>query len=461
MSFGVATRNSAAIGLAGIASLFSGTRDSGVFAGENLLTESGDSIVQEDGSLLLLDEPFWSLFLDFTTSNALDSRITFTRASTATFFNSAGVLTSASNDVARFDYDPSTLAPRGLLIEEQRTNLFIRSEEFDTWNLTGATIVANTIVAPDGTLTGDKLVEDATTGGHVVAKAVLVTSGTAYTFSYYAKKAERTQCGLLFAVGGFGTSTTDIFDLDAGTVVTNASGTAAITPVGNGWYRVSATRTATATASSSFQIRIASGGSGSYPGDGTSGIYIWGAQLEAGAFPTSYIPTTTTALTRNADVASMTGTNFSSWFNNAEGTLLTQISAASGFNVANTFGRFATIQDAFGNNTVEMFFDGNANQAPRYRVRNGGTNQVIGNAAVAYTANTVLTSTLAYKENDFAGVSRGTVDLTDTSGLVPSSPTFLSVGSEGGSLNFLNGYIRRIAYYPTRLPDATLQALTA
>jgi hypothetical protein len=414
-----------------------------------------------------------TLMLDFANTGILDPRITFTRATTATYFNALGVLTTAASGAARFDYNPSTLQPLGLLIEEARTNSIRNSTgggavvgtpgtDPTNWALSPAASGLTKEIVATGTENGIAYVDvryygTPSAGTNVTisfeaANNVAASSGQRWTQSTYVKL----QAGsftntttTLSLLGTNGTSGTESF----------ASSTITSTPSDLQNCRLSVTGTLAQATTTHVQPRVRIGYTVGAAFDITLRLGL--PQMELGAFATSVIPTTTTALTRNADVASMTGTNFSSWYNASQGTLLTQISAASGFNVANTFGRFAIIQDALGNNTVEMFFDGNANQAPRYRVRNGGTNQVIGNAAVAYTANTVLTSTLAYKENDFAGVSRGTVDLTDTSGLVPSSPTFLSVGSEGGSVNFLNGYIRRIAYYPTRLPNATLQALTA
>jgi len=232
--------------------------------------------------------------------------------------------------------------------------LLERSEEFDDayWTKTNSSITANTIVAPSGELTGDKVVEDATTGNHLVNESFSFTSGTTYTATVYAKAAERTECRL--QVGGtasFGALTWGIFDLSNGTLVsTNNTPTTSITPVGNGWYRLQVTKTATATAASQFQIGPTSSGNTSYTGDGNSGIYIWGAQLEAGAFPTSYIATTSASVTRNADAASMTGTNFSSWFNNAEGTMYVQ--SGPSFPVANIGQISLTFNDGGSNNRM-------------------------------------------------------------------------------------------------------------
>jgi hypothetical protein len=212
----------------------------------------------------------------------------YTPTTTQPITNYVPVLLSAANNVARFDHNPVTGESLGLLIEEQRTNLFERSEEFENayWTKTNSSVTANTIVAPDGALTGDKLVEDTANGVHDVRRAVAASASTAYTQSVYVKAAERTR-GELQMFGNSGGSTVT-FNLAAGTVTVVgpyggwASTSATITNVGNGWYRV--THTATTNAgltifTSSFNMQNAAGSS-SYTGDGYSGFFIWGTQLE-------------------------------------------------------------------------------------------------------------------------------------------------------------------------------------
>lgn len=129
---------------------------------------------------------------DFTGA-ALPSGFTFTRLSAGNYINSSGVLTSAANDAARFDYDPVTHACKGLLIERQRTNLFLYAQDFSnaSWTKTACTVTADTTGAPDGTTTGDKIVESNVTGTHgVTVNASFASSGT-YALSCFAKAGER------------------------------------------------------------------------------------------------------------------------------------------------------------------------------------------------------------------------------------------------------------------------------
>jgi hypothetical protein len=156
--------------------------------------------------------------------------------------------------------------------------LLLRSEEFDNayWTKTRSSILANQIIAPDGTLTADKFVEDTTAAStHEMNHTIAAISAIAYTHSIYAKAAERS-----WLVLSIQTNYT-FFDLSNGTVGTNAAGnTATITSVGNGWYRCSITRTATAANNFGLMRLATADNTVSYTGDGTSGIYIWGAQLE-------------------------------------------------------------------------------------------------------------------------------------------------------------------------------------
>jgi hypothetical protein len=406
-----------------------------------------------------------TLLLDFANTNRLDPRITFSRASTATYFNSLGVLTTANNNVARFDYNPSTLAAQGLLIEEQRTNLLTYSADFANaaWTKTRSSITSNTIVAPDGTLTGDKLVEDASaSASHSIrSTGATISVGSNTSFSVFAKASERT--AIVLRVNNAADSIWCAFNLSTGTVGTAANSgtgsgaTGSIISVGNGWYRCTVSGV-TSTTAASVQAIIYPAVSTTdptntsiiYTGDGTSGIFIWGAQLEAGAFATSYIPTTTTALTRNADVASMTGTNFSSWYNASEGTLFAQSQTAQAY-AAGVPAR-VSIDDGTISNRIAMR---NGNNFSSVVTVSGSP--VAGLELTAWNSN-ITKQAIAYKVDDFAYTTNGASVVTDTSGAIPSVNR-LGIGLTG-TQNFLNGTISRIAYYPVRVTDAQLQALT-
>ena len=369
------------------------------------------------------------------------------------------VLKTYSANEPRLEKNPITGESLGLLMEEQRTNLLKYSEQFDnsSWNKTDATIQANTTIAPDGVLSADKFIPNNVSTIHKVAVALPVISGTSYTISVYAKAGGYSGLGIVIAEAGFGTNTVDYFDLTTGKVTTNASGAAGISHVGNGWYRCTATRTATATIASTFEFRVGLT-SFNFAGDGTSGIYIWGAQLEAGSFPTSYIPTTSAQATRAADSAAMTGSNFSSWYRQDEGTFLAAYSRNS--DKANGNQIPYVVSDGTGNNVIAITDNVNVNGAgDRVLIVTNGVSQV-NMGFINYTADQLIVRSVGYKLNDVATSSNGAAVVTDDSALIPAVNQ-LSVGfAPYFSSSRLNGHIRRFAYYPKRLSNPNLQALT-
>lgn len=170
-----------------------------------------------------------------------------------------------------------------------RRNLLIRTEQFDNapWNKTRASITGNATVSPDGTTSADKLVEDTTASNTHGLNQVFIGTAASYTFTAYAKSSERSQIHMKLFNGTSFVSAT-YFDLAAGTVGSGTGG--AITNAGNGWYRCSINATLAASANCQAQIFLAVGGSDFYTGNGTSGAFIWGAQLEVGSSATEYQP---------------------------------------------------------------------------------------------------------------------------------------------------------------------------
>jgi hypothetical protein len=388
----------------------------------------------------------------------------YTPTTTAPITNYVPVLLSAANNVARFDHNPVTGESLGLLIEESRTNTTNYSEQFDNswWNKTRATITANTVVAPDGTLTGDKLVEDTTASNshYTRATAYSVVSGTSYTWSVYLKAGERTKARValqLFGTGSAYPTTNPRVDVDLVTgTLSNANGTIAtsITNAGNGWYRVAVSATANANAADQLAgvFLLDGAGNQTYTGDGTSGLFIWGAQLEAGAFPTSYIPTTTAAATRAADVAVMTGANFSSWYRADEGTLYaeTQITYQVGTNPLIV----GLQQDLVSSTQITMFLAGGT---PNYRasIRENLVESFLQNVVSLANINDVNKWAIAYKENDSVSVGRFS-NATDTTVRVPPGINSLNFGAVSPQVK----YVRKIAFYPKRLANDQLQGIT-
>jgi hypothetical protein len=313
-------------------------------------------------------------------------------------------------------------------------------------------------VAPDGTLTGDKLVENTETNTHFAREAVSgLADDTSYTFSVYAKASGRDVIALVVRTKANGFPV-GYFNLATGTLGSkNTSGTSTITNVGNGWYRCSVTQNigSGATNPEFFLLTCPSDGVQNYTGNGFSGIFIWGAQLEAGAFATSYIATVATTITRTVDSAVMTGTNFSSWFNNAEGTVYCEGSTFE--STVGGFPRIFSISDGSNTNTMQLSRNINSGQA-RPSVVAGGVVQYAADIG-AWTLGTSAKLAFAYKIDDFAAtINSGTVSL-DTVGTIPVVNQ-LKIGQQAVGGSVFNGTISKIAYWPERVTNAQLQTLT-
>jgi hypothetical protein len=403
-----------------------------------------------------------SLELNFL-SGTLDPRVTFTRASTATFVGSNGLIQTAAIDAPRFDYNPATLAARGLLIEEQRANIILQSETFDTgsWNKINATVNANVSVSPTGASTGDALVENTTNGSHGVQQFISFTSGLSYTISCYVKAGTRSWVRIFLPSAAFAGGASSFYNLSGAGALGTSSGTftgRSITAVGNGWYRVTITATATTTTGGNTGIVAGFADNNfSYVGvAGAEALYLWGAQGEAGAFVTSYIPTVFSTVTRNADIATITGANFSSWYNASEGTFVAKYGASP-----NLFATYlAASNGVVAQNSVH--FDNDSGGTMRVVYYSGSSPQAtlsLGAYGAAGTVNTVAT---AYSVNNFAASRNGGIVETDTSGAVPVSVSQLNIGADpsGAAVNVTNSHIVSITFYKTRLLNSQLQALS-
>lgn len=390
------------------------------------------------GTALEKFEP--SLFLDFATSKSLDSRITFTRASSATYYDAQGTLQTAASGVPRFDHDPVTGESLGLLIEEQRANLLLRSEEFETasWGKFQASVLSNAVIAPNGTLTGDTVVMSGTVSS--LFQSVSVTSGTTYTASFYFK------AGTTSIVRIKLDATSNVYEVkinlsDQSTTTLTGTGSVRIQNVGNGWYRCAATATATATGTG-FASAVADGAAGQE-------VYIWGAQLEAGSFLTSYIKTEASQVTRSADAASMTGTNFSSWYRQDEGTLyaagktVDSIAGFVGVDNGTTQNRIRIYQNTASTIRSDLFYNGAT------VLTGGGGSPLLGQLNKTATA---------YETGVLASSTNGATVTSVAATLVPFV-TQLRIGNVDG-ISYLNGSVSKIAFYPKRLTNAQLQALT-
>ena len=404
-----------------------------------------------------------TMLLDFL-NPVLDPRITFSRGTGATRVNASGFIELVGNTTPRFDYDPVTLAPRGLLIEEARTNLLLRSEEFNNtsaWGVIGIAVTANTTVAPSGETAADTITSNSATGVAIFpAGAGVSASATSYTASCYVKPGSAAWL-VLSLWQGSGTLGVNVwFNAQTGAVGSNNATagytftSASSTAVGNGWYRITVTGTVPAAALFWSLRLVDSDNAFVYTNTVGDTLFLYGAQLEAGSFATSYIPTVASTVTRNADVATMTGTNFSSWYNQSEGTFV----SASDYVSATNWRRVLTVDDIAASGQNRMIV--NAFSGQQLHVTNGGVNQADLSAGTGPLPNVVTQIASAYALNNFAAVRDGGASVTDTSGTVPTVNRF-AIGLHPNGSEYLNGHIRQIAYFNTRLPNAQLQTLTA
>jgi hypothetical protein len=406
-----------------------------------------------------------SLDLTFADKKSLVDRIsgnnliTFTRvmtgASVATYVGADGLIKTAGNNVPRFDHNPTTGESLGMLVEEARTNLITYSQAFNNTNYSigydGGGFTENATVAPDGTLTASKLTRNTGTSGAFWGKynrqSIPVTNGTAYTLSCFLKAAEITTVQLYGDVrdgGGLGFSAA--FTLTgSGSYVLSSGTSAQISSAGNGWYRCSVTGTSASTDDEEPALLVfGTGASG-------DGFFAWGFQLEAGSFPTSYIPTTSATVTRAADVASITGTNFSSWYNQSEGTLFAQASLNFSLSTSSVFPSIYEI-GGYPNRLWMLYLNGTVNHltiGSDTHTRNLGT--FTSSPQSFKVAQALSNTSLTYSAS-----KDGAAPLTGSLFNAVTGLSAISIGPNVGATK----HIARLTFYPVRLPDATLQSLT-
>lgn len=327
-------------------------------------------------------------------------------------------------------------------------NLLQESQDFERWDQFRSTILNDVALAPDGTMTADKIREDTSASiTHGVGKLFSpnLLASTTYTFSFYAKAAERTWV----AVGSnnsIGLTNVAYFDLQNG--VTGAPGpfsSTAIQDVGGGWYRCSATGNVAANATANFYIVSATGNLGaSYTGDGTSGLFIWGAQIEPGSTATNYV--------RTVDV---TGKRYR-WFEPTEGTVLVDAEANPGFTtVLASISNFHTSPISEASRLLETRFRTNGYGGVVYSVVPGAS-VFDGPMAIPFKGKIAGAAEL----NNARSCLDGVLSPLDISIGIPAGIGVLRLGSIVSGLP-LNGHIKRFTYWRKRLPDTTLQKITS
>ena len=376
-------------------------------------------------------------------------KLTFVRASLATYCNSSGSIVDAASGAMRFDFDPITHLPLGILVEEARTNILPNNSDMSMtfWTKTGATVSTVATTNPGPVITTAKLIPDISQVG-ILTYPVTPALG-AYTFSAYFKAAGKIVAQLGISANWFidAVQRNCQFNLDTGTIGT-ANGAGIITamaPVGDDWYRCSITVICDKVTAGSIVIQNI----GLSPGDGINGFYIWGAQLEAGAFATSLIQTTGVSATRALDSVFMA--------TSAGPALSTLVSM---------YANYAT-KNAVANRSPLSLDDGTSTNFHRmYQVGTAGTSQVgvasVLQANIAATVGAVGTFNKvasASAANDFAIVGNGGTPVADLAGTMPPAMTTIRIGQTFGTW-LLNGWVDEVMLLPRRMTNLELQKIT-
>jgi hypothetical protein len=393
-----------------------------------------------------------TLDLDFANTKTLDPRITFTRASGGSYVGADGLIKYAGVNEARFDHDPVTGESLGLLIEEARTNLFTRSDIEGTVGSTptnavvpytaqGQSVVVSTDVflGPNGqSAKHTKGSQGDTNIGYYNSSGLTVGQIYCASIWLYISSSQANN----FA----GKSIT--FQPGSTPSATNVSAASYNTNLVNVWQRAFCVFTAGSTNVSI--IPRTNAGAGSF-------FYTDAWQLELGSFPTSYIPTQASTRTRAADNASITGKNFSSWYRQDEGTVYCSF-------YPNTISTSSTGQFVFAfadeitQNTLNLLKRANIDFSTRFSsASTNGINNSFINVGTWSTDKTNISG--SYKENNFAAVKNGSKVIANNLANLPININKFNIGSRLNQ-SYLNGTISRLTYFPKRLPNAQLQALT-
>lgn len=394
---------------------------------------------------------------------ALSPKITFTRASTGTYVGSTGVINTAAVDVPRFDYDPITLALKGLLIEKASTNLVLFSDQINnvTWVKAGGTVTTDATTAPDGTVSAELLVEDTSTGGHSVTQSIVgLPDSTVYTVSAYVKPNSRNWIAVSFADKA-NVNNRVWYNITTGTQGTTNGTVTAFSAVaaGNGWYRISVSAS-TGTGVSVPALRFSLGSAdntASYTGNGTSGAFIWGTQVELGAFSTSYIPTTATSVARSTDLPVINGTNFSSWFNATAGTMVVEGLTPAGLATSPVTGG-AFSNGSLTNNNVMTMYATASTFAATIKVGGvaAGTDPTV---SVTAATGSLYKHALAYTATSAVVAANGKIGTAQAMSSLPTVSEF-RVGTDGAGTGQTTAWVRRITYFPYLMSNASVAAMT-
>lgn len=382
----------------------------------------------------------------------------FDRGTIATRINAQGLIETVASGENRLNYsllDGEVVGCPHLLLEPSRINDLQRSQEFDNayWTKYQTSVSANSFISPDGTLNADKLIEDDSNSTHQLGRAISYNSGTTYTISVFAKSSDR---NLDISAGNTNTFPAKaIFDLSNGTVLSSTLGNPSIENYGNGWYRCIITATALATSTTNINFGLTNGSTLSYSGDGVSFIGLFGAMREEGSYPTSYIKTTSAAVTRAAETCNNSGD--AATFNDSEGVLMVEGMLINDDGTPNDI----TLGDGtFSTNRMMLLFSNVVANRITARFDSSGSDIVLN--ADGYDLTTNHKVVLKYKANDIAIWVDGFEVNSGNSFSAPTSLNRIDFYNpfNTGQDNFY-GKTRELQYFDSVLTDAQLETLTS
>ena len=341
----------------------------------------------------------------------------------------------------------------GLLVEEGRTNLVTQSEFASGFLHYHITLTRNQTASPDTNINAGSAVPTAVNTEHYLECVLSSPSSGTYTQSVFVKANGYSKVALTPVHIGAdqGATSTARFDLTEGTSTQIGSAVPYISNLGNGWYRIAITYTATGTVTNHrFRVQVLSDSYGSvWQANGADGIYVYGAQLETGSFPTSYIPTSGSAVTRSADVASLAVSEFG--YNQDQGTVVMER-------------RFLS-NDVSSNSGTDLWEDGTNKISLRkaaYLINVNGAGQANSGYGSPIDYVSFHKIGLAFKPNSVIGSTSGGLSAEDTSAAIPNAVNTIQLNRVDTNASFhINGHIKSIQYYPLRLSNAQLQALTS
>jgi hypothetical protein len=434
--------------------------------------------IKDDASLALIPVAYKTSKLYSVIPNTDDGDFDFSRGSNGTRVNKGGLIETMPINTPRLDYPLLDGVVQGcptLLLEPSRTNLIPYSEDFSNsgWTLDNTTVVANSAVSPDGSLNADKIIATAINSSHsaFISLSSSTSSGTSYCYSFFAKAEEYTKTAIRIGGGGYSSQPMAVINLLNGSVVSQQGFISlSVKDFSNGWYKINAVFTATSSVAPNIQP-IADGftttsDNYTYNGDGTSGIYIWGAQFEAGSYPTSYIRTNgeVGGVTRSADDCVDAGT--AADFNDSEGVLYVNAKIDDPSEADDN--DFSLGDGSFVSNSVEISF----------KNISASSQSIVGKCAIDGSSLSITPTTITdasikhdlfhkvayqYKQADFKMFVNGFKIGTSTYNDIFPSGGLVRVSFEGNGTagTKFRGNTKEVMTFNEALSDTELEALTS